>query len=68
MTDLPSAEDFSNIAIGYDKDASRSLSLRKEAYVEKSWFNVDQDAIIARSWQWVCHVEKLREPGAYVTD
>ena len=67
MTDLPSAEDFSNIAIGYDKDASRSLSLRKEAYVEKSWFNVDQGAIIARSWQWVCHVEKLREPGAYVT-
>ena len=66
MTLLPSAKDFATIAEGYDKNASRSMSLRKEAYVRASWYNVDLAAIIAKTWQWVCHVEKLREPGSYI--
>jgi choline monooxygenase len=28
---------------------------------------VDRDEIIAKAWQWVCHAEKLRQPGAFVT-
>ena len=28
---------------------------------------VEPDAIFRRSWQWVCHAEKLRMPGAFVT-
>ena len=51
---------------GYDPDPARSLSLRKEAYVEPEWFRADMQAILGRSWQWVCHVEKLRTPGAYM--
>ncbi|MEQ9694409.1 aromatic ring-hydroxylating dioxygenase subunit alpha [Shimia sp. SDUM112013] len=31
------------------------------------WYNIDLKEIIAKTWQWVCHVEKLREPGSYVT-
>jgi choline monooxygenase len=42
------------------------MSLRAEAYVDPAWFAVDQQAIIARSWQWWCHAEQLRQPGAYV--
>jgi phenylpropionate dioxygenase-like ring-hydroxylating dioxygenase large terminal subunit len=31
------------------------------------WFQHDRTAIISRSWQWVCHEEKLTEPGSYAT-
>ncbi|WP_282093604.1 aromatic ring-hydroxylating oxygenase subunit alpha [Epibacterium ulvae] len=67
MTELPSASEFSAISTGYDTDVSRSLSLRKEAYVEDKWHNVDLNAIFSKTWQWVCHVEKVREPGSYTT-
>lgn len=67
MTRLPSAQDFAEIGAGYDRNASRSFSLRKQAYVDEMWYNADLEAIIARTWQWVCHVEKLREPGSYTT-
>jgi len=58
---------FEAVRCGYDPDPSRSLSLRAEAYVAPDWYAADQSAILARSWQWVCHVEKLRDPGAFVT-
>ena len=65
MPTLPSVTDFSEISKGYDKNPSRSLSLAAEAYTGDPWFNVDQLEIIGKSWQWVCHVEKVREPGSY---
>ncbi len=67
MTKEPARQDFEEVRTGFDPDPSRSLSLRKEAYVDPAWYRTDLDAIVARSWQWVCHVEKLRQPGAYVT-
>ncbi len=67
MTDLPSAKEFACIDQGFDENASRSMSLRKEAYVEQAWYAADLQAIIAKTWQWVCHVEKLRAPGSYTT-
>ncbi len=66
MTEFPSQDQFSAISQGYDADPSRSMSLRAEAYIAPEWFRADRDAILARSWQWVCHVEKLRAPGSYV--
>lgn len=67
MTERPSPEEFQAISKGFNPNPSRSLSLRKEAYTDPRWHGVDLAAIIAKTWQWVCHVEKLREPGAYVT-
>ena len=67
MDDKPSEQEFAAIRTGYSDVAARSLSLRSEAYTEQPWYGVDQRDIIAKSWQWVCHVEKLRAPGAYVT-
>lgn len=67
MTELPTKADFAGISAGFDANPSRSQSLRKEAYVDPRWHNVDLESIIAKTWQWVCHVEKLREPGAFVT-
>ncbi len=67
MTDLPSTAQFSRISQGYSQNPHNTQSLRAEAYVDPAWFRLDQDEIIAKSWQWVCHVEKLRAPGSYPT-
>ena len=67
MTELPTAQQFQEISRGFDTNASASLSLRKEAYVDPAWHTVDLNEVIGKTWQWVCHVEKLRAPGAYVT-
>ncbi|WP_240979550.1 ring-hydroxylating oxygenase subunit alpha [Streptomyces sp. HNM0574] len=60
------ADEFRTIASGYDADPGRSMSLRAEAYTEQKWHDVDLGAVFARTWQWVCHVEKLAAPGSYV--
>jgi choline monooxygenase len=67
MSHRPTPQEFTAIRRGFDPDPARSLSLRKEAYVEPAWHTVDEQEIIAKTWQWVCHVEKLRAPGAYIT-
>lgn len=66
MTELPSTSEFEAIAEGYDADPSRTLSLNARAYTDPRWFNVDLQEIIAKTWQWVCHVEKVRSPGDYI--
>lgn len=60
-------ENFRTIQHGYDKDPASSLSLHKEAYTDPRWHDVDLKAIMSRTWQWVCHVEKVRSKGAYIT-
>ena len=65
MMRVPSKDEFSKISRGFDPEPQKSLSLNADAYVDPLWFEMDQQAIIARSWQWVCHVEKVREPGSY---
>ncbi len=62
-----SHEDIGRVSLGYDPDPARSHSLRSEAYTEKAWSDFEGEAIFKRTWQWVCHAEKLREPGAYCT-
>ncbi|NEB02719.1 Rieske 2Fe-2S domain-containing protein [Streptomyces sp. SID13726] len=43
------------------------MSLRSEAYVDPKWLDAEMKGVFARTWQWICHVEKLREPGSYVS-
>jgi nitrite reductase/ring-hydroxylating ferredoxin subunit len=64
---MPSKVQFGAIRSGYHPDPSRSHSLRAEAYTDPAWFNVDQKEILAKSWQWVCHAEKVRGPGTFTT-
>ena len=59
--------DFENISRGHHPDPGRSYSLCADAYTSRQWLDVDLDAIITKSWQWVCHEEKLPGPGAFVT-
>ena len=67
MTDIPSTSDFKDIAVGYSTNPNDTFSLKADAYTDDKWFNIDQKEIIAKSWQWVGHVEKLREAGSYTT-
>lgn len=54
------------IAVGYDADPSASQSLHADAYVDPVWFEREQRSLFSTTWQWVAHVEKLRDPGSYV--
>ena len=56
------------ISLGWTSDPSASMSLHADAYTRGKWFAADQERIIGRSWQWLCHGEKLREVGSYVAD
>ncbi|MDP5220988.1 ring-hydroxylating oxygenase subunit alpha [Ruegeria sp. 2205SS24-7] len=67
MAELPSQAQFASIGQGYSTDEGNSLSLKADAYTQAEWFVADQQAILARTWQWVCHVEKVREPGSFTT-
>jgi choline monooxygenase len=67
MGEYPTKQQFAAISGGYHADPSQSLSLRADAYTEPQWHRVDLQEIIAKTWQWVCHAEKVREPGSFVT-
>ena len=56
------------VSVGWDRRPQRSHSLHAEAYCEQHWYDFEQAEIFARSWQWVCHSEKLAEPGSYVAE
>ena len=59
--------DFRAVQEGYDANPARSYSLRKEAYTDGRWHDVDVKHILGKTWQWVCHVEKVRGKGQYFT-
>ena len=64
---MSSRTSFEAIRRGWDRDPACSHSLLKDAYVSEAWVETDRRQIFSRTWQWICHVEKLREPGSYVT-
>lgn len=67
MTQFPSKKEFETIRRGFHENTAKTLSLRAEAYTDPNWHNVDVKEIIAKTWQWICHVEKMRGSGSYIT-
>ena len=61
-----SPDRLASLRQGHHRDPAQSLSLHADAYTGEEYFRLDQAAIMARSWQWVCHREKLARPGAYI--
>lgn len=57
---------MAHIRKGYHAKAGRSFSLRAEAYTDPRWFEHEQEALFAKTWIWICHIEKLRENGSYI--
>lgn len=66
MTNV-TTEDVRRVASGFHEDPGQSMSLRAETYTDSRWADADVQAIFARTWQWICHVEKLATPGSYVS-
>ena len=64
----PTVEDVERLAAGYHPDPAKSMSMNAEAYTDQQWHDLDRTAVFSRSWQLLCHGEKLREPGSYVAD
>ncbi|GLY08144.1 hypothetical protein [Actinoplanes sp. NBRC 101535] len=54
-------QDVKDIGSGHDPDPARSMSLRSAAYTEDRWYDLDLRAVLARTWQWVCHVAAVRQ-------
>src|SRR5699024_7154729 len=59
-------DEVREISSGYNEDPARSMSLRSEAYTDQKWHDLELKAVFGRTWQWVCHIEKLTQPGSYL--
>ena len=58
---------FEMIKAGFDPLPQRSSSMNKACYTDPHFLEVEREQIFKKSWQFVCHEEKLRAPGSYVT-
>ena len=52
---------------GFDPVPQRSSSINKVCYTDPQFLNVEKEQIFQKSWQFVCHEEKLSNVGDYVT-
>ena len=52
---------------GFDPVPQRSSSINKVCYIDPQFLKVEQAQIFRKSWQFVCHEEKLKCVGSYVT-
>ncbi|MEZ5924625.1 MAG: ring-hydroxylating oxygenase subunit alpha [Hyphomicrobiaceae bacterium] len=60
--------DFETLVRDFDAEKpERSWSLPSRLYTDPGMVDIERDAIFARSWRFLCHAEKLRAPGSYVT-
>ena len=66
MSGTLSRAEFERVSKGYDSVAARSWSINTDCYREPKFLDVEREQIFHRSWQFLCHEEKLREPGQYV--
>ena len=57
---------FNRISRGFDAIASRSHSLHADCYRDPGFRDLERQQIFHKSWQFLCHEEKLAEPGSYV--
>ncbi|MGI9332445.1 MAG: aromatic ring-hydroxylating oxygenase subunit alpha [Gammaproteobacteria bacterium] len=65
MTTSLTPQTIEAIGRGYDPVAARSHSINADCYRNASFLALEREQIFYRSWQFLCHEEKLREPGSY---
>lgn len=58
--------EFDALRSGYDPVPERSYSLHADCYRDPKYLEAERVAIFRRSWQFLCHAEKLRDAGSYV--
>lgn len=58
--------EFEALKEGYDPAPERSYSLHADSYLDPRILEAERVSIFHRSWQFLCHGEKLRDCGDYV--
>ncbi len=66
MIETLTREELETISKGYDSVAVRSFSINKNCYRDPRLLKIEREQIFHKTWQFLCHEEKLREPGSYV--
>ncbi len=66
MSERLSREELAAIGEGFHPEPARSSSLDARCYREARFLALEHEQVFRRSWQFLCHEEKLREPGSYV--
>jgi len=61
-----SNNEFNQIKGKYDEEAVRSHSINTRCYLDSKFLQIEREQVFHRSWQFVCHEEKLREPNSYI--
>lgn len=62
----PHPSELAKVNQGYAQNPAESLSLHADAYTKERWFAHEQETVFKRSWQFVCHEEKLKAAGDYL--
>ena len=55
-----------HISGGYDMDAGRSSTIHSDCYVDPRFLGIEREQVFHKTWQFLCHEEKLRETGSYI--
>jgi len=61
-----SIKELEEIRQGYHPEAAKSWSLHTDCYTDPDFLALDQTAIFHKNWQFICHSEKLTQPGSYI--
>ncbi|MYD78473.1 MAG: Rieske (2Fe-2S) protein, partial [Gammaproteobacteria bacterium] len=67
MNAVLSQQQFNFLRKGFDPVPQRSSSINKICYTEPHFLEVEKEQIFQKSWQFVCHEEKLSKVGDFVT-
>ena len=66
MTEPLTRQELEYAGEGYDPAAARSFSIAADCYLDPKYLEVEREQIFRRSWQYLCHEAKLREPGSFL--
>ena len=58
--------EIDHISGGYDMDAARSSTIHSDCYVDPRFLGIEREQVFHKTWQFLCHEEKLRETGSYI--
>jgi len=58
-------QELNSLGDRFDPSPTRSFSLPARAYTQPGYLDVEQDEIFYKSWQYVCHIEQVQNPGDY---
>jgi choline monooxygenase len=57
---------FQKVSKGYDPVPKRSYSINTQCYRDPAFLQVEKEQVFHKSWQFLCHEEKLRDNGSYL--